>query len=215
MRTNTLMIAIPKGRLGDSAMTMLKATGLATNVDESTRKLVFYEEDRSVGYMFVKPSDVITYVANGVADLGIIGKDSLAESDEALYELMDLGFGACQFAVAAPKDRRDDLSDETIRVATKYPRVAAAHFAAKNQKIELIQLNGSVELAPIVGLSDVIVDIVETGNTLKANGLEVIEVFMGISAKLITNPLSYAFKRTTIKRMVQRLSRESGVGGVS
>jgi ATP phosphoribosyltransferase len=200
-----LTIAIPKGRLGDSALIELNKIGLASYIDESSRKLIFEDEENNIKYMFVKPVDVITYVSNGVADIGIIGKDNIIEEQADVYELLDLKFGLCKFAVAGLKGNSRYLSDETIKVATKYPNVASTYFERKNQKIEIIKLNGSVELAPLVGLADVILDIVETGSTLKANGLEVFEEIMDISAKLISNKVSYYFKGKEIKQMINLL----------
>ena len=204
MARDMLTLAVPKGRLGDATIARLQASGLARDVDGTSRKLVFEDNEAGIVYLFVKPSDVITYVTNGVADLGIIGKDALVEADPDVYELSDLGFGKCVFAVAG-LERHHDLSDGTIRVATKYPVAATRHFTSKNRTIDIIKLNGSVELAPLAGLADVIVDIVETGNTLKANGLSVFETFMDISARLICNPSSYAFHRTRILDLEGRL----------
>jgi len=200
-----LTIAIPKGRLGDQALIELNKIGLAEYVDESSRKLIFEDEINQINYMFVKPVDVITYVTNGVADIGIIGKDNIIEEQADVYELLDLKFGLCKFAVAGVKGNNRYLSDETIKVATKYPNVATSYFDKKNQKIEIIKLNGSVELAPLVGLADIIVDIVETGSTLKANGLEVFEDMIDISAKLISNKVSYYFKGNEIKEIIKSL----------
>ncbi len=200
-----LTIAIPKGRLGDQALIELNKIGLAEYVDESSRKLIFEDEINKINYMFVKPVDVITYVTNGVADIGIIGKDNIIEEQADVYELLDLKFGLCKFAVAGVKGNNRYLSDETIKVATKYPNVATSYFDKKNQKIEIIKLNGSVELAPLVGLADIIVDIVETGSTLKANGLEVFEDMIDISAKLISNKVSYYFKGNEIKEIIKSL----------
>jgi ATP phosphoribosyltransferase len=200
-----LTIAIPKGRLGDLALIELNKIGLGKYIDETSRKLIFEDQSQKIKYMFVKPIDVITYVTNGVADIGIIGKDNIIEEQADVYELLDLHFGLCKFAVAGLKGNSRYLSDETIKVATKYPFVTQTYFDKKNQKIEIIKLNGSVELAPLVGLADVIVDIVETGSTLKANGLEVFEEIMNINAKLISNKVSYYFKGKEIKEIIQSL----------
>lgn len=190
---NKLTIALPKGRLGDQTIEVLKRIGLGDVIDDTSRKLIFTDPNQELSYMLVKPSDVITYVERGVADLGIIGKDSLMEDQADVYELIDLGFGKCRFAVAG-KTSNDMQKDEVLKIATKYPHVTKQYFAKKNQPIDIIKLNGSVELAPLVGLSDVIVDIVETGSTLKANGLEILEVMHDISARLIANRVSYRFK---------------------
>lgn len=190
---NKLTIALPKGRLGDQTIEVLKRIGLGDVIDDTSRKLIFTDPSQELSYMLVKPSDVITYVERGVADLGIIGKDSLMEDQADVYELIDLGFGKCRFAVAG-KTSNDMQKDEVLKIATKYPHVTKQYFEKKNQPIDIIKLNGSVELAPLVGLSDVIVDIVETGSTLKANGLEILEVMHDISARLIANRVSYRFK---------------------
>lgn len=199
-----LTIALPKGRLGDQAIEVLKQIGLGHIIDDSTRKLVFTDQEQAVSFMLVKPSDVITYVERGVADVGIIGKDSLMEDQADVYELIDLGFGKCRFAVAG-KPTMDIQKDEVLKIATKYPNVTKAYFAKKNQPIDIIKLNGSVELAPLVGLSDVIVDIVETGSTLKANGLEILEVMHDISARLIVNRVSYRFNYEKITKIKDAL----------
>ncbi len=190
---NKLTIALPKGRLGDQTIEVLKRIGLGDGIDDTSRKLIFTDQNQELSYMLVKPSDVITYVERGVADLGIIGKDSLMEDQADVYELIDLGFGKCRFAVAG-KTSYDMQKDEVLKIATKYPNVTKRYFEKKNQPIDIIKLNGSVELAPLVGLSDVIVDIVETGSTLKANGLDILEVMHDISARLIANRVSYRFK---------------------
>jgi ATP phosphoribosyltransferase len=201
---NKLTIALPKGRLGDQTIEVLKRIGLGDGIDDTSRKLIFTDQNQELAYMLVKPSDVITYVERGVADLGIIGKDSLMEDQADVYELIDLGFGKCRFAVAG-KTSIDIQKDEVLKIATKYPNVTKAYFEKKNQPIDIIKLNGSVELAPLVGLSDVIVDIVETGSTLKANGLEILEVMHDISARLIANRVSYRFKYEKITRIKNAL----------
>ena len=199
-----LTIAIPKGRIGSSAIELLKSIGLAEVISPKSRKLVFIDRE-DIRYLLVKSIDVITYVENGVADLGIIGSDNLLEKDSEIYELMDLGFGECKFSIAGLKDQVLDNPNKLIKIATKYPNVTKKYFQNKDQKIEIIKLNGSVELAPLVGLSNVIVDIVETGNTLRANGLSVIEDMYDVSAKLIANRGSYRFKSKTIESIVKRL----------
>lgn len=201
---NKLTIALPKGRLGDQTIEVFKRIGLGDGIDDTSRKLIFEDQNQEFSYMLVKPSDVITYVERGVADLGIIGKDSLMEDQADVYELIDLGFGKCRFAVAGKKSM-DIQKDEVLKIATKYPNVTKAYFEKKNQPIDIIKLNGSVELAPLVGLSDVIVDIVETGSTLKANGLEILEEMHNISARLIANRVSYRFKYETITRIKNAL----------
>ncbi len=204
---STFTIALPKGRLGDVALKRLQAAGMAKEVNPSSRRLVFNDVSQAIRYMIVKPIDVITYVEQGVADIGIIGRDGILEAEADIYELMDLGFGQCRFAIAGPKDNMKIQKDETLRVATKYPRFTKTYFKNKGQKIIIIPLNGSVELAPLVGLSDVIVDIVETGNTLKANGLEIITPIQDISAKLISNRASYRFKYERIRHIIRLLDQ--------
>ena len=204
-----LNIALPKGRLGEKVYARFAAAGFACpSIEEHNRKLTFENEEAGVRYFWVKPSDVAIYVERGAADIGVAGKDILLEYRPAVYELMDLGLGKCRMAVAAPKDFRDDPS-ETLRVATKFSGVAAAHYLSKGRDIDIIHLNGSIELAPILGLSDVIVDIVETGTTLKENGLEVVEEIFPISARLIAGRSAYKFKAERIDRLVAALKEEN------
>lgn len=201
----TLTIALPKGRLGEDALKLLKEIGYAKNVDMNSRQLIFEDINNQMTYMIVKPVDVITYVSQGVADIGIIGKDNILEEEPDVYELLDLGFGRCKFCIAGFPNQILNKQDQILKVATKYPTVTKRYFKSKNQKIEIIKLNGSVELAPLVGLSDVILDIVETGNTLKANGLVVLEEIDDISAKLIVNRSSYRFKAQKTNHLVTQL----------
>lgn len=201
-----LNIALPKGRLGEQAYGMLEKAGLAcAEVMSGSRKLIFENPDAGVKYFWVKPTDVPVYVERGVADIGIAGKDILNEYSPDVYELLDLGIGVCRMAVAAKKDWTDDTS-RTLRVATKFPNTAAEHFRRMGRGIDIIKLNGSIELAPILGLSDVIVDIVETGKTLKENGLEVKETIYGVSARLIANKSSAKFKDAEISALCDRLA---------
>lgn len=196
-----LTVALPKGRLGDSVYKILENAGYSCpDMNEKSRKLVFENKDAGVRYLQVKPSDVPVYVERGAADVGIAGKDILVESGAKVYELLDLGFGKCRMAVAAKKGFCDD-TDRTLRVATKFVNIASKHYAGKGRSIDIIPLHGSIELAPIMGLSDVIVDIVESGKTLKENNLEVIEEFMPISARLIVNQAAYKFKESEIAQM--------------
>ncbi|MDP2425830.1 MAG: ATP phosphoribosyltransferase [Candidatus Izemoplasmatales bacterium] len=206
-----LTLALPKGRLGDSALEQFDKIGWTTSIQKDSRKLVFIDEVLRIRFMFVKPADVITYVENGVADLGVIGKDSILEEEADVYELLDFGFGKCKFSIAGQKNFQLHQKDSVLKIATKYPRVTLKYFASRNQSIEIIKLNGSVELAPLVGLSDVIVDIVETGGTLKANGLEILEDMMDISAKLIANRVSYRFKHDRIQQLIQLLQEQKEV----
>jgi len=204
--TDTLTIALPKGRIGESAIKRLKAIGLANNISPKSRKLVFTDNE-NIRYLMVKGVDVVTYVENGVADVGIVGSDTILEQASDVYEIMDLGFGKCKFSIAGMKDKELYKSDEVIKIATKYPNIAKAHFKKKQQKIEIIKINGSVELAPLVGLSDAIVDIVETGSTLKANGLSIIEDMFDVSAKLIVNHTSYRFRQKKILEIAERMNK--------
>ena len=195
-------IALPKGRLGESVYKSLAKIGYeCPELLSDSRKLVFENEEKGVRYILVKPSDVAVYVEHGAADIGIVGYDVISENEPDVYELFDLDIGKCNIAVAAPKGFRDD-NRETLRVATKYPNVAKKYYSSINREIEIIELHGSIELAPIIGLSDVIVDIVETGTTLRENGLEVFTVIEASSARLIANKSSYQFKRDSIEKMI-------------
>lgn len=204
----SLTIAIPKGRLGSQAIEMLKAAGIGESIDEKSRKLVFYDEQRNLRFMLLKNSDIITYVENGVADIGISGKDMIMENSADIYELYKMNIGKCKISVAGIKGKKIFKDDTIIKVATKFPETAKKYFNSKGQKIKIIKLNGSIELAPILGLSDVIVDIVETGNTLKANGLEVFEDMYPITAMVISNKISYKFKRKEIKEIIELIRKE-------
>ena len=200
-----LNIALPKGRLGDKVYRLFRSCGYdCTAMEQEDRRLVLSDEGGSVQYLLVKPSDVAIYVEHGAADIGVVGKDVLLEGGNDVYELMDLGFGVCRMAVAAPVGYREDLSSP-LRVATKYPNIAKRFYASKSREIEIIKLNGSIELAPILGLSDVIVDIVETGTTLKQNHLEVIETILPISARLIANKASMKFKQDAVEPLLNAL----------
>ncbi|HKM00848.1 MAG TPA: ATP phosphoribosyltransferase [Sedimentibacter sp.] len=203
-----LTIAIPKGRLGTQTIEILKSAGIGSTIDEKSRKLVFNNENKDIDFILLKNSDVITYVENGIADIGISGKDMIMESSGDFYELYKMNIGKCKIAVAGIKGRKVFRDDTILKVATKFPETAKRFFSSRGQKIKIIKLNGSIELAPILGLSDVIVDIVETGHTLKANGLEVIEDMYDISAMVIANKISYKFKRKEIKEIVELISRE-------
>ena len=200
-----LNFALPKGRLGKKAYTILEKAGFACDqINENTRKLIFENEKLGLRYFLAKPSDVAIYVERGAADIGIIGKDILLEYNPEVYELLDLNIGKCQMAVAAKKDYYDDINT-TLRVATKFENVARKFYANKGRDIDIIHLNGSIEIAPILNLSDVIVDIVETGTTIKENNLEVIETIVPISARLVANKASYAFKKEKIEKIIQAL----------
>ena len=200
-----LNIALPKGRLGDKVYRLLAAAGCLTAEDyNATRKLVVEDAAAGVRCFLVKPSDVAIYVEHGAADLGIAGKDILAESEADVYELLDTGLGRCRMCVAGPAGFREDPG-RPLRVATKFPRIAKEYYGSQGRDIEIIKLNGSIELAPILGLSDVIVDIVETGATLRENGLAVLAEFMPISARVVANKASYQFKRREADRLLGRL----------
>ena len=203
-----LNIALPKGRLGEKAYQMLKNSGYeCPAIEDPGRKLIFENPEKGVRYFWVKPSDVAIYVERGAADIGVAGKDILLEYNPDVYELLDLDVGKCRMAVAAKKDFQDN-TDRTLRVATKFSNIAQQHYLSKGRDIDIIHLNGSIEIAPILGLSDVIVDIVETGTTLKENDLEVIETIIPISARLIANKTSYQFKSEKIVELVEQIARQ-------
>lgn len=200
-----LNFALPKGRLGKKAYTILEQAGFTCDqINENTRKLIFENEKLGLRYFLAKPSDVAIYVERGAADIGIIGKDILLEYNPEVYELLDLNIGRCQMAVAAKKDYHDDINT-TLRVATKFENIARKFYADRGREIDIIHLNGSIEIAPILNLSDVIVDIVETGTTIKENNLEIIETIVPISARLVANKASYAFKKEKIEKIIQEL----------
>ncbi len=202
-----LNIALPKGRLGEKVYGMFEKAGYeCPSVLENSRKLIFENEEKGVRYFWVKPSDVAIYVERGAADIGVAGKDILLEYKPDVYELLDLKTGICRMAVAAPKGFRDDPR-KTLKVATKFANIASDYYATVGRDIDIIHLNGSIEIAPILKLSDVIVDIVETGKTLKENDLEVIETVVPISARLISNKSSYKFNVEKIETMVKNLKK--------
>ena len=202
----TLDIALPKGRLGDVVYEMFEKAGYGCpQLREGGRRLVFENEENSVRFFYVKPSDVGIYVERGAADIGVAGKDILLEYSPDVYELMDFGIGKCRMSVSGPSDFRPD-NNRALRVATKFPNIARTYYAGKSRDIDIIRLNGSIELAPIVGLSDVIVDIVETGATLRENGLAELEKIVDISARLIANKSSYKFKYSQVTELVEKLS---------
>ena len=201
-----LNVALPKGRLGDKVYNLLASVGYGCPENyNDTRKLVVENEAAGIRYFLVKPSDVAIYVEHGAADIGIVGKDILAESGADVYELLDTGLGKCCMCVAGPKDFAEDPG-RALRVATKFVNIAKSYYAAQGRDIDIIKLNGSIELAPILGLSDVIVDIVETGTTLKENDLKVLTEFMPISARFIANRSSYQFKHKEIETLLAKLT---------
>ena len=196
-----LNIALPKGRLGEKVYMLFEKAGFeCPEIKEPSRKLVFENREIGIRFFWVKPSDVAIYVERGAADIGIAGKDILLEYQPDVYELLDLGIGKCHMAVAAQEGYTDDRN-KTLRVATKFSKIAKKYYASMRRDIDIIHLNGSIELAPIMGLSDVIVDIVETGATLKENNLVVIEKFEEISARLISNKASFRFHTEIIERI--------------
>jgi ATP phosphoribosyltransferase len=203
-----LTIALAKGRLADKAMEYIRETGIACGEwDRDSRKLILYDDSGAVRFLLVKPSDVPTYVEHGVADMGVVGKDTLLEETCDVFEMLDLGFGTCRMAVAGYPEKRTAWQSRTInRVASKYPRLARRYCHSLGMNVETIRLNGSVELGPIVGLSDVIVDIVESGRTLKDNGLEVLDEICDISARLIVNRASLKTKSDAIEPLIEALS---------
>ena len=204
-----LNIALPKGRLGEKVYEIFEKAGFpCPSIKEPGRKLIFENKDAGVRYFWVKPSDVAIYVERGAADIGVAGKDILLEYEPDVFELLDLDIGKCRMAVAAPKGFCDDTG-RTLRVATKFSKIAADHYASVGRDIDIIHLNGSIEIAPILGLSDVIVDIVETGTTLKENDLEVIENIVPISARLIANKSSFRFKSAQIEKIIKEISESA------
>lgn len=205
---DNIVIAIAKGRIEKDVYRRLKILNMEDCIETDSRKLIFTDEENKITYIHVKPSDVVTYVEKGVADLGIVGKDTILENenDDEVYELLDLGFGKCKFSVAGIKGKNNYSKEEILKVATKYPHIAKKYFKSRGQNIEIIKLNGSVELATIVGLSDVIVDLVETGNTLKVNGLEIVEDMCNISSRIIANRVSYKFNKEKIENIVEKFA---------
>ncbi len=200
-----LNIALPKGRLGEKVYDYFEQAGFdCAEIREINRKLTFENEEKGIRFFWVKPSDVPIYVERGAADIGVAGKDILLEAEPDVYELLDLKMGVCRMAVAAKKNFRDNTAT-TLKVATKFSNIAAKYYAQKGRDIDIIHLNGSIELAPILGLSDVIVDIVETGKTLLENGLEPIEDIVPISARLIANKAAFGFKAEQINNIKNKL----------
>ena len=203
-----LNVALPKGRLGEKVYAMFEKAGFeCPSIKEKNRKLVFENEEKQVRYFWVKPSDVSIYVERGAADIGVVGKDILLEYSPDIYELLDLDMGKCKMAVAAPKGFYDD-SERTLKVATKFSKIASDYYSSIGREIDIIKLNGSIEIAPILGLSDVIVDIVETGVTLKENNLEVVNSILDISTRLIANKSSFKFKSKEIERLAESIKEQ-------
>lgn len=205
-----LTFALAKGRLAKKAMDLLEEVGITCEEmkDKDTRKLIFVNEELKLKFFLAKATDVPTYVEYGAADIGVVGKDTILEENRNLYEVLDLGFGACKMCVCGPKEAKELLnSHELIRVASKYPHIAKEYFHnVKHQTVEIIKLNGSVELAPIVGLSEVIVDIVETGTTLRENGLQVLEEICPLSARVVVNQVSMKMEQERIHKLITQLA---------
>jgi len=201
-----LNIALPKGRLGERVYEMFEKIGYGCPaIREKNRSLIFENEENNVRYFWSKPSDVAIYVERGAADIGVVGKDILLEYEPDIYELLDMNTGKCRMCVAAKNTFRDN-SEKTLRVATKFVNIARAHYDKKGRNIEICKLNGSIEIAPILGMTDVIVDIVETGTTLKENNLAVIETIVPISARLVANKASTKFKNEQIADIRRKLA---------
>ena len=201
-------IALPKGRLGEKVLSMFEAAGYdCPSIHENSRKLIFENEEKEIRYFWVKPSDVSIYVERGAADIGVAGKDILLEYEPNIYEMLDLNVGKCRMAVAAKRDFVD-RGERTLRVATKFPRIASSYYASICRDIDIIKLNGSIEIAPILNLSDVIVDIVETGTTLRENDLEVKKEIVPLSARVIVNRASYKFKNAEIAKILSALKEQ-------
>lgn len=199
-----LTIAIPKGRLEAETLDLFAAAGLSLPAHRDPRQLACLDESGETRFIFVKPSDVPVYVEHGIADCGVVGRDVLFESEADLLQPLSLEIGACRIAVAAPSDLPDN-GHSMLRVATKYPRIASRYFGERGQPVEIIELSGSVELAPVLGLADCIVDLVETGSTLRENGLKVTEVIAASAAQLVVNRASYQLKATVIAKLISAL----------
>ncbi len=207
-----LTIAIPTGRLGKQTLKRFNMAGMLENYEKGSRKLILIDGQYRLRFLFVKPVDVMTYVTNKVADIGVVGKDQILEEQANIYEIMDLKFGQCMLAIAGFDHTPLSKQNGVLSIATKYPHYTERFFLERNQQVNIIPLNGSVELAPLVGLADVIVDIVETGATLKENGLKVLQEMIPISARLIANRVSYRFKIQAIEQLIERLNKGVGVG---
>lgn len=209
--SDMINVALPKGRLGEKVYDIFEACGYeCPSIKEKNRKLIFENEEKGVRYFWVKPSDVAIYVERGAADIGVAGKDILLEYSPDVYELADLKMGKCRMAVAGKKDFRDDRT-RTLKVATKFPNIARGYYNSISREIDIIKLNGSIEIAPILGLSDVIVDIVETGKTLLENDLKPFETIVPISARLISNKVSFKFKNAQITELAKKISEYCAV----
>ena len=203
---DTLRVALPKGRIGKDSVDLFNKINIGTTVNLKSRKLVFKDEKNNIEFVLLKNADVITYVENGVADIGVVGKDMIIESQKDIYELHNLKFGYCNMCIAGKENKQIYNRDSVLKVATKFTNSAKEYFSEKGQDISIIKLNGSVELAPVLGLTDVIVDIVETGSTLKANGLKILEKMYPINSMIICNKISYRFKYKKIKDIIEKIN---------
>lgn len=211
VNNKTIKIALTKGRIEKKAIEIFQAIGIdCDEVINKGRKLIFHDEKSNVAFVLAKAPDVITYVEHGVVDIGIVGKDTLMEQNKNYYEVLDLNFGCCKFAVAGPKESNFYEGYNRKKIATKYPKVARDYFRKMGQDVEIIKIEGSVELAPILGLSDAIVDIVETGSTLKENGLVVYEDICNISARMIVNIASMKMKKHEIEDIIDKVEEQVG-----
>ena len=211
-----LTFALGKGRLAKKTLELFEKIGITSDEirDPDTRKLIFVNEELGLRFFLAKGPDVPTYVEYGAADIGIVGKDTILEESRNIYEVLDLGFGKCKMCICGPESAAELLQHhEQIRVATKYPRIAKDYFYnKKHQTVEIIKLNGSIELAPIVGLADVIVDIVETGSTLRENGLAVLEEVCPLSARMVVNPVSMKMEQERISKLITDLRQVMSEG---
>lgn len=204
-----LTIALAKGRLSEDCIEVFEKCGLdCTQLRQPERRLELYDKNRGYKFLLVKPGDVPTYVEHGVADIGVVGKDTLLEENRPLYEMLDLGFGKCRLCLAGKPDALKNSDWKILRIATKYPNIARSYFQQKGRTIEVIKLNGSVELGPVTGLSDIILDIVESGKTLEANGLQVLETICDISARLVVNQVSLKTKSAEIKDLIEAIKAQ-------
>lgn len=210
MLNETITLALAKGRLAEQTFDLLEKMGIDCSEPRSPgRQLVLWDKKNNIRFILVKPSDVPTYVDHGVADMGVVGKDTLLEAGKPLYEVLDLTFGKCRLCVAGYASRPNaSIGHATFRVATKYPNVARSYWGAQGRTIEIIELHGSVELGPVIGLSDVILDIVESGSTLRANGLSVLEDVCDVSARLVCNRVSMKTKRDRIRTLIDGLEEQ-------
>lgn len=209
MENEIITLALAKGRLAEQTFDLLEKMGVdCTEPRNPGRRLVLEDKKNNLRFILVKPSDVPTYVAHGVADMGVVGKDTLLEAGQPLYEVLDLTFGKCRLCVAGYESAASPVTRATYRVATKYPNVARSYWGAQGKNIEIIELHGSVELGPVIGLSDVILDIVESGSTLRANGLSVLEEVCDVSARLVCNRVSMKTKRERVRALIDGLAEQ-------